>query len=807
MANIDISTKACSIGPTEGLFYYIGNSTVESVNYSGDIISSYIKASYTNDIIFITFAGASTSFFDYSGAIFFTVEKGPSDITFRRWFLDLNTIALKEIKSKRYNKVGYYSFDVKGFSIEKFIRTVTVPAGSGQSYIHIDNPVNIKPDQECIIGPSTISSCLNNVTFTEVDYIDGNCVYLKMPLDNSFDGGDSIVFIGNLIVSSSTGISNTTMPTFYLLDPQTFLVKDYSVLYQIRTIASTDFNNDTLYLCSNYCLYLVDINTYEVSNTLYLYQQCNGNYKQVYNILVISSSQFYTLQKDIVSFENFGCSISSTSTYNLCFNSFLRYINAVALSFGEFSAANKVNITAKVLDQYMLPVSNVEVTFNTSDSLGNFLDNEMYTNVSGTATTIYTLGDDTLQNLVAYTDSTFAWRSNDYIYGKNFIKIYGDIVSSIVVDSYGDVDSDLVVPLYNKDVESNLLFPLTDYSIFKSTTLKSIPNIISDGHIVCYGDVLSSSTVTVDAGHSIEATGLVFNSESTYINEALHDDAVVSTFTFLHYFLPEPYSVKNSRGVVIDFLIHPSVYAFDLSSFSFKIREVNTIFNYDSGKKEISNVGTTTSIDLGGGRYAIRFVYIPNPLYKFYSRIYCYLNIYDTAPTRNLIKFKCWFDIIEDYIPPEVVSTSPVCGSTGVPKDVDVYVTLRDTGIGINPNTIRLMLDGIPVIFDTYSVVGGYSLIHHPVVNFNSGAGVSLNVRALDYNNNLMSKSCKFYIEDSNMPDIVPEDICSDIVDNRFSMYFDVYDTGGGIKFDSVKLFLDNKLAEVIVKPIIERIS
>ena len=305
----------------------------------------------------------------------------------------------------------------------------------------------------------------------------------------------------------------------------------------------------------------------------------------------------------------------------------------------------------------------------------------------------------------------------------------------------------------------------------------------------------------------VESGGLVFNTESAYVNDPISDDVVVSIFDFLGYFLPECYSVKNSRGVVIDFLISPQAHAFDIPSFSFKVREVNAIFNYDSGAKDVSSDGTMTVIDLGGGRYSIRFVYSADPLYKFSSRIYCYLRVYDTDSPKNLFRFNCWFDIISDYIPPNVISTSPMCGATGVPKDVDIYAVIFDVGVGVDPNSIELMLDGIPVMPNVYTVSGGYSVIYHPVVDFNSGAPVSLNVKALDYNGNLMSESCKFYIEDSDYPVIVPEDVCADIVDNRFSFYFDVYDTGGGVKFDEVKLFLDNKDVDLIVRPVIERIK
>ena len=806
MSNINVPTQACSIGPTEGLFYYIDDSNLVSINYTGSVVSFYIKSSYTDTIKFITFACSSKSSFDYDGALAFTAEVGPADVTFRRWILDLDTISLKEVKSVRYSKTGYYSFDIRGFSVEKYVRTVSVSAPSGQSYIYINDTTHIRPDQECIIGPSTIGLYLNNVTFTEVDYIDGNRIYLKEVLDNSFAAGDYITFVGDIFVSSATGISNGPVPLIYVLDSKKFFVKDKRALYQVRTAVSSDFNEGILYLCSDYCTYLVDINTYKVSNILYSYQRCNGNYKNVYGMIIVSDALFYTLQKDIVTFNNFNCSVESTSNYNLVTNSFVRYINSAQLRFGSYVDDTKINVTAKILDQFAIPIYNVIVKFKTSDIDGSFSVNDVLTNVSGEAYTIYTLGDDINQTLTSYTDSTFAWRSSDYVYGINYIELLEDAVSHGFVFSYGDVVSSTVESFYSNIVESEGSVTFLQQIYMADTEVRASWNIVSNGRVASISSESCQDRVILDAGHSIESEGLVFNTESAYINDPISDDTIVSIFSFLSYFLPECYSVKNSRSVVIDFFISPQTYAFDIPSFSFKIREVNDVFSYNSGIKDVSNDGTMTIIDLGGGRYSIRFVYSPDPLYKFSSRIYCYLSIYDTGSPKNLFRFSCYFDIIPDYIPPTVISTSPMCGATGVPKDVDIYAVIADVGVGVDPNSIELMLDGIPVVPNVYTVSGGYSALYHPVVDFNSGAPVSLNVKALDYNGNLMSESCKFYIEDSNAPVIAPEDICADVVDNRFSFYFDIFDTGGGVKFDTVKLFLDNKDVDLIVRPVIERI-
>lgn len=806
MSNINIPTQACSIGPTEGLFYYIDGSNLKSVNYTGDVISSYIKSSYTNSIKFISAACSSKANFDYSGALFFTLEEGQSDVTFRRWVLDLNTLSLKEVKAVSYSKTGYYSFDIRGCSIEKYVRTITASAPSGQSYININNTSNIKADQECIIGPSTIGTHYSNVTITEVDYVVDNHVYFKEPLDNSFAAGNYITFVGDLFVSSATGISNGPVPLIYIMDSKKFFVKDKRVLYQIRASSCSDFNNDKLYLCSNYGIYIINKDTYEVSNILYSYQHCVG-YKYVYGIVIVSTNLFYTLQKKIVSFNNFNCSTASTSNYNLVTNSFVRYINSSQIRFGSYVDDDKINVTAKVLDQYAIPVYNVIAKFKTSDGVGSFSNNDILTNISGEASTVYTFGGDVTQKLTAYFDSTFAWRSSDYVYGDNYIDILEDVESKGRVFSYGDVVSDVVESFYSNIIESDGIVDFLQMVYGVGIRVMVCPDIESDGRVSSISSKSCQDKVSLDAGHSITSDGLVFNAESAYTNDPLDDDTVVSIFDFLSYFLPACYSVKNSRAVVIDFLISPQVYAFDVPSFSFKIREVNSVFNYDSGFRDISKDGTITPIDLGGGRYSIRFVYSPIPLYKFFSKIYCSLNVYDTDSPKNLFRFGCWFKIIEDYIPPNVILTSPACSATDVPKDIDIYAVVGDgEGAGVNPDTIELMLDGIPVIPAVYTISGGYALSYHPVIDFNSGAGVSLNIKAFDYNDNLMSESCKFYIEESDKPEIAPEDVCADIVDNRFSFYFDIFDTGGGVKYDSVKLFLDNKTADLLVRPVIKRI-
>lgn len=814
MSNINVSTQACSIGPTEGLFYYIDDFNLVSVNYTGDIISSYIKSSYTDAIKFITFACSSKCNFDYDGTLVFTVEIGSADVTFRRWILDLNTISLKEIKSVRYNKIGYYSFDIRGFSVEKYIRTITVSAPFDQSYIYVDSTAHIRPDQECIIGPSTIGLYLNDIMFTEVDYIDGNRVYLKTPLSSNFAAGNYITFVGDIFVSSATGISNGPVPLIYTLDSKKFFVKNKKSLYQVRTALCSDFSNGILYLCSNYSVYFVDINTYKVSNILYSYQHCNGNYKDVYGLIIVSDELIYTLQKDIVTFNNFNCSVESTSTYNLVTNSFVRYINSSQFSFGNYVDDTKVNVIGKVLDQYAIPIYNVAVKFKTSDGDGSFSVNDVLTNVSGEAYTVYTIGDDFNQKLTAYVDSTFAWRSADYVYGSNYIELLEDVISYGSVFSYGDVTSNVVEKLHSTIIEAEGFISFLQNIYLTYIKVKSSWDIMSDGRIANIPSRHAQNKISLDAGHSIEAKGLVFNAESIYsmnvsdTNDPIDDNTIVSMFVFLSWFRPECYSVKNSRSVIIDLYISPQTYAFDISSFSFKIKEVNTVFNYNSGIREVSQDGTITPIDLGGGgRYAIRFVYSPIPLYKFSSKIYCYLSIYDTDIPKNLFEFRCWFSIIPDYVPPNVISISPACGATNVPKDVDIYAVIDDIGVGVNPDSIELMLDGIPVTTSIYIVSGGYSMVYHPVIDFNSGASVSFNIRALDYSGNIMLKTCKFYIEDSNKQEIAPEDICGDVVDNRFSFYFDVYDVGGGVKFDTVKLFLDNKLAEIIVKPVIKRIK
>jgi hypothetical protein len=806
MANINVPTQACSIGPTEGLFYYINDSNLVSVNYTGSPISYYIKASYTNTIKFISFGCSSKSNFDYDGALVFTAEIGIADVTFRRWILDLDSIALVETKSVRYNKLGYYSFDIRGFSLEKYVRTVTVSAPAGQSYIYVNDTTHIEPDQECIIGPSTIGGYLNNITFTEVDYVDGNRVYLKNVLDNSFAATNSITFIGDILVSSTRSISNGDMPTLYILDSKSLVVKDYRSIYQIRTISCSEFNNDTLYLCSDYCIYFVNIDTYKVSNILYSYQHCNGDYKNIYGMLAISNEVFYTLQKDIVSFSNFNCSVESTSNYNLATNSFFRYVNSSQIAFGSYVGTDQINVTSKVLDQYAIPMYNIISRFKTSDTEGSFSDNDIPTNISGEAHTVYTIGDDTTQTLTAYSDSTFSWRSSDYVYGDNYINILASKVATGAVFSYGDVVSETVTSFYSNDVESDLVMtPLKDIYTCNAF-VKTISSLEQDIKVRSYENKESDSKISLSAGHAIYSEGLVWNAESAYTNPPIDDDTVVSNFIFMDYFLPTCYSIKNPRSVNIDFIIFPQTYAFDIPTFSFKIREVNNIFNYDSGFRDISDVGTVTLIDLGGGRYSIRFFYSPSPWYKFYSRIHCYLKIYDTGSPANLFRFSCYFDIIEDYIAPTVITTSPQCGDTNVPKDIDICATIDDVGTGVNPDSVVLMLDGIPVNPTIYTTTSGVLLTYSPSIDFNNGAGVSLSIRALDMNNNLMLESCKFFIADSDMPSIVPKDICSDIVDNRFGFWFDVFDTGGGVKYESVKLFLDNKTADVIVRPVIERI-
>ncbi len=806
--NLNLPTSVVCLGPIQSCAYYYYDDKLNVKRFTNTFVHSYNINVNTGNIIGLTFAGNYTGTVDYDGALFFTFEDKGDIVAFRRWELDFNQHSLVLRKTATYPKHSYYYFDYCGFTVENFARSITSPLAYGSNRVYISNTSFIEVGQLCVVGPSTAGSSNGKVESIKVIHVDANFVILERAVNNDYKYGDPVTFIGNLILASKFGIGGSYIPMLYYLDIDTLHVVGYNSVYQLSSVVGASFADNNLYLTSKYNTYIYRVDQDKIANSIYLYQKCNG-YLDVFNIVASNGGEFYTVQKMKATFSNFSCSVSSFSRYGFVSNMTMSYANTVSVVLEELTDSDTVNGSVYVFDQYGRGLYGQRVTVVSDDTESEIHSSNWYTDVYGKIYFTYKYGDNSDQKITAYVSSTYPDRSSDYVFG--IYHFYLSLVPEITTNTIKLLDeyrSQLYQYICEFELEYEEELSNMEKGIGCTSEIHDFKSDIkSDYKVGVYATVLDYlSDVICDSNINGRGIGEVATYITAYTNGPVTVNTQINTFIFISYFKPIPFSTKNPRNAFIDVYIFPSGYTLNVSTFNFSIREVNVGLEYDSGWIDITQLGNIDLIDIGG-RYAIRFTYLNESRYKYSSVVNCRLFIYDNAAIPNRYYFECWFSIVEDIDKPVTISESPECGDVDVPVDADICVVVNDDGVGIDTDNIRLYVDGIPVYYTVYSLDNNVVMVYKNVAKFFPGSIVTYSWTIQDELGNIMHEACQFSVEQSKSPLIIVEDICDDIVDNRFSFSFDVYDTGSGVKYDSVELILHNKLAPFISRPILYRIK
>lgn len=804
----NLPTNVICLGPIQSSVYYINNGNLYVHSFNGTVLHSYTVGVSIGSLSGISSLTPITCYVDYDGAVFFTVEYKNDNVIFRRWEIDFNQHSLVLIKTITYLKHGTYYFDYAGFSVQRYDRLITSPLAIGSYRVYLNSTSLLEVGLECVIGPSTAGSSIGRFVFAKITGVHTTYVDIDKPVDYDFKAGDPVTVMGDLIFASYRGVSGSSIPVLYYLDSSSFAIKRYSSLYQIAAVKGIFFINNLLYMASKYNFYTYRCDINALNSILYSYQKC-VDYMDVYGIIALTGNEFFTIQIKGVSFSNFLCNVADFNNYGLVNNITDVYPNTVSIAVDEYSNITDSDGVVYVLDQYGRGLYGQHVYVESDDGGSSISSTNWYTDIYGKVEFTYSYGDNTTQTLKAYVNSTYSSRSSDYVFGycttyKKQITYY--TTSSVRLNGLDNIECN--VNVYKVKLEYEVICDVVKKGIKHTTLISTFTSpIAGEYYIGVYG--LTKTTHSV-LDNIVGINTLGGSSLSTYItaytNGPISVNTTVSTFIFISYFKPIPFSHNNPRNSIIDFFIYPSSYPLDIPTFTFNINEVNNELGINSGWCNITEQGSITLIDVGG-RYAIKFTYDNPELYHYDSTIYCRIEVYDTAAIPNRYFYQCYFSTVADYNAPITVSVSPECYDKDVPIDADICVVINDDGAGVKNDSIKLYVDGVPVYYTVYNVSGGTAILYKNTPKFFPGAIVTYSWKASDNLGNTLYDSCLFTVEESKGPDINVEPICGDIVDNRFSFYFDIYDAGSGIKEDSIELILHNKLAPFIGKEILYRIK
>ena len=94
-----------------------------------------------------------------------------------------------------------------------------------------------------------------------------------------------------------------------------------------------------------------------------------------------------------------------------------------------------------------------------------------------------------------------------------------------------------------------------------------------------------------------------------------------------------------------------------------------------------------------------------------------------------------------DTAPPYTVNHDPVPGVTGVSVDTLITLEVRDAGVGVDPPTIFMWVNGLRVNPSISGDSAAYILSYDPTEDFAYGQSVSVEVDASDLNGNAMMEA------------------------------------------------------------------
>jgi len=272
----------------------------------------------------------------------------------------------------------------------------------------------------------------------------------------------------------------------------------------------------------------------------------------------------------------------------------------------------------------------------------------------------------------------------------------------------------------------------------------------------------------------------------------------LTQFDFAELVFPQCNSIKNPVSTNILWRIRDFGFSFDIETLIFKVNGIPV--------QDTSNFLITAIV---GG---LQLDFDPPDDFDFGSTVTIILTISDNAVPPNNFFYRCLWDTVEDSRPPIITLVSPECDDTNVDVLEPVVFSVFDSGLGVNQDTIRLSIEGIPVCsgltFDPFTVVSGSGFTVtwvHPNDPFRFDSSVSVSVEAEDLSvlENSALFVCCFQTEESEVPEFSDFDPlqCATFVDNTTGLCFEVYGNMDGIDISTLEVRIDNKLRKVFVRP------
>jgi hypothetical protein len=877
--NVEFVYPNFCISPTTEVFCSIdhGNDVMQIKNDSGTLLAPRSLDTGVIEIKSLEYPGPRNTGVAYGlwgdNLPFFTLEHtSDSQCTIREWRLKTTAAQLQLENTIVKTTGGSNYFNCYDMAIEHYHTTFASNTAIGTGKIQLTAYDNIEVGDKLLLGLSSDPTNLNASEWVEVTSVSGSWVYLTAsgvtPTVYEYINGDDITYSKAIWLFSEIGQNNdSTKGSLYKLDINDGSVVEVenSGLYSVWnatsewSAAAWSLDYDALgFVKGNNVIYVDPNNNYYVtkSQTATNTDDDDATILPVYD-LVFDTNSIYRLQKKITLRDDGGDKTTTDwTTYNYHRDTLVPYTLSISLSVdpdGIVLNNESIYLTAVVRDQFGVGLSSKTLFFSkTGDAGGEFtpIDGQVTTNSSGVATIQYTTD---------YYDPAGAFSDGEEIVIS--AKTTGGSTDLGITGYAGWIWDDVSVSLWRKfttDIEQitqkptlSGTWPTEGSDLYSQTYLTQIVDRQEElsliglskfqfpgGHWRPTGapvDVASSVRQLEQVSDQVKLDQLPDDVENelpliqdkqvekelqfsqTYISRHLtsgHKDTTqINQFQFIADAIPAFGSEKNPINTNIWIRLRPFGFDLDQITLVFKVKEVSYV--EDTGYTDVTALCSVSLFDAGGGLDGLDITYDPAQNFHYNAVVFVSIEVYDQAPTPNIILTDYWFKIIPDFKAPHIVNESPAREAEDVLLDTNISFDVLDVGIGVNIDTLEFYVNNRIKLPNTTTISGGYHVSYNPPEEFFYGQTVEIIVKVKDASGyeNVLYDMWRFYCVGSTGPwidrsSIYPKTCAAGVHRKQTNISVNVYaidDTG--VDRESLLIEIGGKERDVRITPIVYRLS
>ena len=873
--NVEFKYNNFCRGPQGGTFCSIDttnvSTTIQVKNSSGSLIHNYsVDPDLPQNISIrsIEYPGPRGTNGFFEGAQFFTLEHNSStQCTISSWKFNSTNSTLEKDYDIVKSTSGSNYFDCHDMSIEYYH---TEFDGTGTGKIKLDSIGSVVAGTELLLGPSTDVTNLGALEWVEVTSVSGGWVYIDSITSSGttapiyeYADTDDISYSKYIYLFSDIGQNNdSTKGSLYKLDIKNgsvIEVKNSGLYGGVRASAwSLDYDGIGI-IKGNNLLYVDPNNNYYVTKS-----QIATNIEDndvtiipVYD-LIFDNTSIYRLQKKITLRADNGAKATTTwTTYNYHQDTIVPYTLSIAPSIdpdGIVMNNGTVTITVVVRDQFGVGLFDKTVNFSKTGDAGGAFDpptEQVNTNSSGIATIIYQT--DYYDPTGSHTDTEdvtikaktsggsaylgaagnyngWIWDEVEFLLWRKFTTAIenitqkptlsgvwptegSDLYSQIYIEQIADIESDLYLKGLSKfQFPGGHWIPIGAPYDF-TAIITQLEEFESTGCLTQLDEEFENIIPLIQEKQIENDLQISQTHTSRHVLNHHKDTVQINQFNFIEDAIPPFWSEKNPVDTNIWIRLRPYGFSLDQSTLVFKVREVS--YAGDTGYIDVTSLCTVSTFDAGGGLLGLDITYNPAQDFHHHAMVFVTIEVYDGAPTPNIILTDYWFKIIPDYKAPYIENENPAREEEDVVLNTNIEFDIFDAGVGVDVTSLEFFVNNRIKSPTVSGISGGYHVSYDPSEDFFYGETVEITVKVRDGSayQNILYDMWRFYCIGSTGPwidrsSIYPKSCAEGVDRQQTNIYVNMYAIDGtGLDKESILIEIGGKERDVKITPIIYRLS